>query len=630
VCGICGVIQLGGDPRLPVSEAALEAMTDAMRHRGPDDAGLVIVPGAAIGARRLSIIDVEGGHQPFANEDDTVWGAQNGEIYNHAELHARLRSSGHVLRSRCDTEVLPHLYEELGPAFCESLRGIFAIAIWDARRRRAVLARDHLGVKPLYYAARGDLLVFASELKCLLASGLVEPEIDYEAIDAYLTLGYVPTPRTPLAGVSKLMPGHRLVVEAGGWRIEEYWRYPAPVAQPRSTSLRDSADAVLAALDRSVEMQLVSDVPLGAMLSGGLDSSLIVALMARRMRDPVRTFSVGFREAGAASELPHARAVARALGADHHELELSFTDDTVSLEELVWHLDEPVADLSALGFLALSDLAARHVTVALSGQGADELFGGYGRYRSIALAGRLGPLRPVAAAIAARGTRRTRALAPVLAARDPAARFLASNGRVMDASLRARLVRGPLAALDGGSALAAVRERARGLDAAPLPSALFLDARLGLVDDMLHYFDRTSMARSLEVRVPFLDHELVELAARIPPSHKVRGATTKRVLKLAARGIVPDEIIDRPKVGFFSNTVDAWVEARLGDVMSDYLLDPGARSRSFLAPGAVEGLLVARAAGDRRGSRALLALLVLEAWLATAVPRALSGVAVVS
>jgi asparagine synthase (glutamine-hydrolysing) len=629
VCGICGVIQLGGDPRLPVSEAVLDAMNDAMRHRGPDDAGTVLEPGAAIGARRLSIIDVEGGHQPFANEDGTVWAAQNGEIYNHAELGGRLRAH-HVLQSRCDTEILPHLYEEQGPGFCASLRGIFAIAIWDSRRRRAVLARDHVGVKPLYYAVRGDLLVFASELKSLLASGLIEPELDYEAIDAYLTLGYVPTPRTPLAGVSKLEPGHRIVVENGAWRLEQYWAYPLPSAAPTFSSVQASADAVLAALDRSVELQLASDVPLGAMLSGGLDSSLIVALMARRMRDPVRTFSVGFREAGEASELGHARAVAEFVGADHHELELSFTEDTVSLEELVWHLDEPVADLSALGFLALSDLAARHVTVALSGQGADELFGGYGRYRTAALAGRLGPLRPLAAALAARGPGRLRGMAPVLAANDPATRLLASNGRVMDASLRARLLTGPLAALDGRAALSAVRDRAQGLEAAPLPAALYLDGRLGLVDDMLHYFDRTSMARSLEVRVPFLDHELVELAAQIPPSHKVRGATTKHVLKVAARGIIPAEIIDRPKVGFFSNTVDAWVEARLGDVMRDYLLDPAARTATFIAPAAVEALIASRAAGDRSGSRALLALLVLEAWLATAVPRALAGAAAVA
>jgi asparagine synthase (glutamine-hydrolysing) len=268
--------------------------------------------------------------------------------------------------------------------------------------------------------------------------------------------------------------------------------------------------------------------------------------------------------------------------------------------------------------------------VALSGQGADELFGGYRRYRTIALAGRLGPLRPVAAALAARGPRRLRGMAPVLAASDPASRFLASNGRVMSASLRAGLLCGPLAALDGSAALTVVRDRARGVEAAPLPSALYLDGRLGLVDDMLHYFDRTSMARSLEVRVPFLDHELVELAARIPPAYKVRGATTKHVLKVAARGIVPDRIIDRPKVGFFSNTVDSWVEARLGDVMRDYLLDPGARTASFIAPGAVESLIASRAAGDRSGSRALLALLVLEAWLSTVVPRAMAGVVAVA
>ncbi|MDX6401768.1 MAG: hypothetical protein QOF27_2374, partial [Gaiellaceae bacterium] len=369
-------------------------MTDAMTHRGPNDRGIYAADGIGLGVRRLSIVDVEGGHQPFANEDKTVWAVQNGELYNHDDLRRTLGGRGHRFGSRCDTEIIPHLYEDTGTAFPEQLRGKFGLALWDARERRAVIARDRLGIKPLYYAEVGDVLVFASELKSLLASGLVDTELDYEAIDAFLTLGFVPGPLTPLARVRKLMPGERLIADQSGVRVEAYWSYPEPA--PAEMSLAEASEGLLAGLDESVRLRLMSDVPLGAMLSGGIDSSVIVALMARHMTEPVKTFSVGFAEAGKGNELDDARLVAEHFGTEHHELELSFAEQTVDLAELVWFMDEPLADLSSLGFLALSELAASEVTVALSGQGADELLGGYRKHRAAAIAREWGRLpRPV-------------------------------------------------------------------------------------------------------------------------------------------------------------------------------------------------------------------------------------------
>src|SRR6478609_4720003 len=343
MCGVCGIVQVGGTPR-PISEPMLEAMTDVMTHRGPNDRGLYVADGIGLGVRRLSIVDVPAGHQPVSNEAGDVWAIQNGELYNHLDLREPLEAEGHAFRSRCDTEILPHLYERYGSAFPTRLRGMFGVAVWDERHRLAVLARDRLGIKPLYFARRDDLLLFASELKGLLASGLIDPELDYEAIDAYLTLGFIPGPMTPLAGVSKVMPGELLVVADGDVRAERYWVYPEPHV-PVRRSEHEYRELLVEKLDESVRLRLMSDVPLGAMLSGGLDSSLVVALMARHMSEPVKTFSVGFAEAGQENELEDARRVAEFFGTDHHELELSFAEDTVELDELVWHMDEPLADL---------------------------------------------------------------------------------------------------------------------------------------------------------------------------------------------------------------------------------------------------------------------------------------------
>jgi asparagine synthase (glutamine-hydrolysing) len=620
MCGICGAIQLRGASRAPLDEDVLRAMTDAIRHRGPDDDGYYVADGIAIGVRRLSIVDVAGGHQPMANDRGTIVAAQNGELYNQRVVRKELEASGFVFRTTCDTEILPHLYASAGDRAPEHLNGIFAFVVWDAERRRALLARDRLGVKPLYYAEVGDVLLFGSELKAVLASGLVPTAIDVEAVDLYLSLGFVPGPRTLLRHVKKLLPGHRIVVEPPAVRVERYWQYPDP-APIAGRSEDEWQEELLELLDDAVAGQLMSDVPLGAMLSGGLDSSLVVALMARHMNRPVKTFSVGF--AGVAdSELDVARAAALALGAEHHELELSL-DDPVDLEGLIWSLDEPVADLSAVGFSALSALTAEHVTVALSGQGADELLAGYGRYRQIAMVDRWAsaPLavRRTAASALRRGPARLRRAATTAASADPVVASVAARSEWAESG-RERSAQGDLRHVSDSLLGRTLSDRLNGSESRGVERALVLDAQLNLVDDMLHYFDRTSMAHSLEVRVPFLDHRLVELCARMPTELKVSGGSTKRILRSVARGLVPDFVIDRPKVGFFSGAVEHWFQQQVGGFVGDVLLDPGARYTEFVGREEVERLI--RGGGAYRASKLLLSVLMLELWLSTYLAKA--------
>src|SRR6266511_3682624 len=587
MCGICGVVQLRGEHRRVIAPEVLDRMTDAMTHRGPNDRGTYMSDGIALGVRRLSIVDVEGGHQPFGNEDGSVWAVQNGELYNHGDVRRQLGGKGHRFKTRCDTEIIPHLYEDAGTSFPEHLRGMFGIALWDGRERRAVLARDRLGIKPLYYAEVGDVLVFASELKSLLASGLVGTELDYEAIDAFLTLGYVPGPMTPLASVRKLMPGHTLVVDPSGVRAASFWSYPEPAAV--EMSLDEAGERLLENLQESVRLRLMADVPLGAMLSGGIDSSVIVALMAREMSERVKTFSIGFAEAGKGNELADARLVAEYFGTDHHELELSFAEQTVDL---------------------------------------DELLGGYRKHRAAALAGmwRRVPQPFRGAGNALLGSRSGWARkAQTLRAGDAATRLLAMSGQIGPAQ-RQRLVRGPLAELDGTAAFRTLTERLGNVADDPLAATLYLDGQLGLVDDMLHYFDRASMAHSLEVRVPFLDHHVVEFCATIPPRHKVHRLDTKHVLKYGVRGLIPDRIIDKPKVGFFNAAVDGWFRAQTRGAISDYLLGPNPRYAEMLDRKEVERLMKAHAAGTDRGNEyVLLSILMLEVWLSSYLPRSTSA-----
>ena len=622
MCGIAGAFTVGGPDRPPLSQVTLDAMTDAMTHRGPDDRGTFIDAGAAIGVRRLSIIDVVAGHQPFSDESGDIWAGQNGEIFNHDGLRTELLGQGHRFNTRCDTEILPHLYEAHGESFPKRLRGMFAVALWDGRKRRGLIARDRLGIKPLYYAQRDGLLLFASELKGLLASGLIDGELDPVGLELYLTLGMVPAPWTLLRGVRKLPPGHTIVIEGGDVAIRQYWEYPTVAGPSRGADVHVHAEGLLEALRESVRLRLMSDVPLGAMLSGGLDSSLIVALMAEQMADPVRTFAVGF--AGSpTSELADAREVAARLGADHHELEIE--EDAASLEELVWHLDEPLADLSALGFLALCRLARQHVTVALSGQGADELFAGY-RHHLHAPVTRLWKRVPDAVGkpllwLAGRGPSSTRRFAEVAGAGDAVSRALAAKRTSDDRELSMLLRRNDV---NGAAARAAIAAYPGANNSDPLAAALAIDAQMALPDDMLHYFDRGSMAHSLEVRVPFLDHPLVEQAASIPANLKLHGRTTKYVLREAARGLISDRIIDKPKVGFFNASAGSWIARVLERDGLDFLLPEEPRYGDYIDRNAVERLRdVQRHAPTPRRAQLLLSIILLETWLQTYLPRAL-------
>ena len=502
---------------------------------------------------------------------------------------------------------------------------MFAVAVWDGHERRGVLVRDRLGIKPLYYAVVGGRRALRVRAQVPARERARAADLDHEAIDAYLSLGYVPGAMTPLADVRSSSPGHLLVVEDGRVRLERWWRYPAPQPEPMT---REEAS------DRCSRSSRVREAAPDERRPARRDAERRARLVpdrradGRQMSEPVQTFSVGLRGL-ADNELADARDVAQHFGADHHELELRLDDESVDLAELVWHLDEPLADLSAVGFLALCELAREHVTVALSGQGADELLGGYRKHKMAvarrhwsasrvprgapgeAIAG-----RPRAASRRSSPARPTRSAPPI----PPSAcsrRAARSTPICAAASCAARSPSVP-----DGSALALLRGKLDGVTGALL-AALYLDAQLGLVDDMLTYFDRASMAHSLEVRVPFLDHDLVELCATIPPEHKVHRLDTKHVLKEASRGIVPDRVIDKPKIGFFNAAVQTWFAAQTEGAVQDYLLAADPRYGELLAREVVRDLAARRAARAERGrGNLLLALLMLEVWLREYLPRA--------
>jgi asparagine synthase (glutamine-hydrolysing) len=641
MCGICGIAaRHGAAPAL--DEARLHAMTDAIVHRGPDERGAQIEPGIALGMRRLSIIDVAGSHQPIANEDGGVLAVFNGEIYNYRELRERLRHSGHRLRTEGDGETIVHLYEEHGVDFARHLDGIFAIALWDAPRRRLVLVRDQLGVKPLYYSLGPDGLAFASEVKALIAGNLITPALDPLAAELFLAFGFVPGPRSLFAGVEKLMPASLVVWEGDGpVQQRSYWSAfgaaasgetalgetalgeragDDPPARPPTASWSEDQERLLELLRRATRAQMVSDVPLGSMLSGGLDSSLITALMAEHSPRPVKTFSIGFVEDADANELGDARGVARRLGTDHHELLTSATDHPELLDEALWHLEEPIADISFLGFLLLSRLARQSVTVALSGQGADELLGGYRKHQIAALAGVLdrgpGVLRTALAAAgrqATPGSTLARGLAAV-ATDDPAARLLAMS-RVFGPTDRTALLAPGFRAPAIEQELArTIRTALPGAGRGPLGETLALDTRLALVDNMLLYFDKTSMAASLEVRVPFLNTELVEFCTQLPDSRKVWRGRRKELLKRASSGLVDAEIIAKRKRGFFHSALGAWLRVHRDALLTDTLLDSRALAREQYDPAAVRALLAAAGADGKKSDQRLFCLMLLERW----------------
>jgi asparagine synthase (glutamine-hydrolysing) len=621
MCGICGIA--GRDRSAPgLDEARLRTMTDALIHRGPDERGTHVEAGVALGMRRLSIIDVGGSHQPIVNEDASVLAVFNGEIYNYRELRERLQARGHQLRTEGDGEVLVHLYEEHGIDFARQLDGIFAIALWDAPRKRLVLVRDQLGVKPLYCALGSEGLAFASEAKALIAGGLLTPALDPVAAELFLALGYVPGPRSLFEGVEKLMPGSLIVWEGEGpLRQRTYFSADeGPLTRPPKASWDEDQERLLGLLRKATHDQMVSDVPLGSMLSGGLDSSLITALMAEHSSRPVKTFSIGFVEDADANELSDAASVAKRLGTDHHELLTSATEHPELLDEALWHLEEPIADVSFLGFMLLSRLARESVTVALSGQGADELLGGYRKHQIAALASGFhrGPtaLRTAMAAAgrrAAPGSTLARGLAAV-STDDPAARLLAMSRVLEPADRDALLAEGFRAPSIEGELVEAINAQLPVTGRGPLSETLALDTRMALVDNMLLYFDKMSMAASLEVRVPFLNTELVRFCGELPDSRKVWMGRRKELLKRASRGLVDAEIINKRKRGFFHSALGAWLRVHRDALLRETLQDRRALARGQYDQAAIAELLQAAGEDGKKSDQRLFCLMLLERW----------------
>jgi asparagine synthase (glutamine-hydrolysing) len=621
MCGICGIaMRDGAEPAL--DEERLFRMTDAIVHRGPDERGAHIEPGVALGMRRLSIIDLAGSHQPIANEDRGVLAVFNGEIYNYRELRERLLARGHRLRTEGDGETIVHLYEEYGLDFARHLNGIFAVALWDVAERRIVLVRDQFGVKPLYYSLGPDGLAFASEVKAMIAGGLLQPALDPLAAELFLAFGFVPGPRSLFAGVQKLMPASMVVWEGAGPAEQRVYWSAGEGASPRGSKAgwREDQAQLLELLRRSTHAQMVSDVPLGSMLSGGLDSSLITALMAEHSSRPVKTFSIGFVEDADANELGDARSVAERLGTEHHELLTSATEHPRLLDEALWHLEEPIADVSFLGFMLLSRLARESVTVALSGQGADELLGGYRKHQIAALATALARTPSVArGGLAALGRRArpgsTLARGLEAVATDDAAVRLLAMSRILQPADRAEL-------LSADFRVPSVEdELARTIGAqlprpgqSPLGQTLALDTRMALVDNMLLYFDKMSMATSLEVRVPFLDTALADFCAHLPDRRKVWLGRRKELLKRASRGLVDEQIVSKRKRGFFHSALGAWLRVHSDTLLSDTLLDPRALARDQYDASAVRALLAGAGAGGKKSDQRLFCLMLLERW----------------
>ncbi|HWH95375.1 MAG TPA: asparagine synthase (glutamine-hydrolyzing) [Baekduia sp.] len=618
MCGIAGIHD--GAPRGAADEGVVHAMLDAIAHRGPDDWGLHVDGPVALGVRRLSIIDVAGGHQPIANEDGTIVVAYNGEIYNYRALRERLLRSGHTLRTHADTEVIAHLYEELGDDCVCELDGMFGFALWDARRRRLLLVRDRLGVKPLYWARAGGQLVFGSEIKALLCHPDLRARLDHDALAAFLLLKYVPAPQTMFAGVTALPPGHLLVADAGGVRVRRWWdvSFRRPEVPPDE---EEAAELLRAALEEAVRSHLVSDVPFGAFLSGGVDSSLVVALMSRELRAPVRTFAVGFGGDGEdLSELPYARMVAERYETEHEEVVVGAGDLVALAEKVVWHLDQPIADNACLANYLVAELAARRVKMVLTGEGGDELFAGYARYAGERLAPVFGALPPRARALGVALSRRTRIpprprialyalcqpeerrrFATWFALMSPAAREALAVGELADAVARAA----------PESLFAAALERADGPDR--ISRMLYVDTKLWLPDDLLARGDKMSMAASLEARVPLLDHRLVQFAASLPPEFKVKGLSRKYLLKKVARDLLPGPILDRPKKGF-PIPMGRWLRGEAREFCRDLLAPETLRRRGLFAPAAVERLVDEHESGTAEHGAVLWALISVELW----------------
>jgi asparagine synthase (glutamine-hydrolysing) len=645
MCGICGIVNFKMNDS--VDATLVERMTSAQAHRGPDDHGYFVEGNVGLGHRRLSIIDLSGGKQPIFNEDGSVVVVFNGEIYNYADLTTNLIAKGHQFKTRSDTETIAHSYEEYGDECMRDFRGMFAFAVWDRRRKRLLLVRDRLGIKPVYYYAGPDFFVFASEIKSILQHPRVPREVDHQALDMYLALRYVPGPRTMFKNIFKLQPAHWMTVDENGIRTGKYWDlrdYLDTGAGAATRSDDEYIEQFRQLFEESVRLRLIAEVPLGVFLSGGLDSSAVLAMMSKITGgERVKTFSVGYEPSGpakaaieAANEFSYAQEAAEYFGADHHEFRMTAQDFRDAIPVMVSHLDEPMADPTCIPLYYISKLARNHITVVLSGEGADESMGGYTLYRKILALDKMrrsvGPLAPAFPALAQ------------LPIGNRVRAYLRRAGTRIEDHYRGVVKGIPLEtrlALSGADRVRRTDLRLSEIfdeyyeavgGASPLNRMLYADSKVWLPEDLLLKADKMTMATAVELRVPFLDHKLIEYVAGLPDNLKVRGSQGKWILRQAMGTVLPPSILHRTKKGF-PIPAESWFRFELRDFVRDTLLSRDSACREFFDPRAIEEIVSLQERGRFSGHQEVWSMLVFESWhkhfLKVAAPaRAVDGSAV--
>jgi asparagine synthase (glutamine-hydrolysing) len=625
MCGICGIFIFDKTQR--VDREVLSDMNRQIAHRGPDDDGFFVDGNVGLAMRRLSIIDIRTGHQPLSNEDGSIWIVFNGEIYNHGDLRKDLMSRGHRYRTQSDTETIVHLYEEYGKNCVQYLRGMFAFAIWDRARRSLFIARDRLGIKPLYYRYQGDTLLFGSEIKTILNHPRVKPEFNRGTLAEYLAFGYIAGEETMYAGINKLLPGHTLILDEdkGALQIEPYWDLNIQ-SDDGNRPYEHYVSEYRERLENCVSSHLMSDVPLGVFLSGGLDSSAVAALTTKIRQEPIQTFSVGYGEQRF-SELPYARTVAEHLRSRHHEVHVSWEDFFQTLPRLIWHEDEPVVWPSSVALYFVARLAREHVTVVLTGEGSDETLAGYTRYawtllnsrmdrvyRSITPAGLRALLRRAIGGSPIAGAYK-RKLEHTFLGRDGASwpSFYFDNFYCAFSASDQEELLTPDAKQSGGDAYAGSMRYWNGSTGDLLHRLLYTDIKTYLVE-LLMKQDQMSMAASIESRVPFLDHALVEFTARIPPKYSTKGMAGKCILKSAVADLLPEAIMSRKKMGF-PTPWEFWLKGPQLDVLEQLLLEPQTLQRRLFRKENLQRLFAEHRSGTRDHGSRIWRLLNLELWL---------------
>jgi asparagine synthase (glutamine-hydrolysing) len=619
MCGICGKVTF--DKQRTVEESLLQSMLYTIRHRGPDGDGTYAGPQIGLGHKRLAIIDLNTGQQPLCNEDGSVWITFNGEIYNYQELRQYLLGKGHSFKTKSDTEVIVHLYEELGEACVEKLRGMFAFALWDGRNKVLLIARDRVGIKPLYYWHSDKSLVFASEIKAILADPEVDAELESRMIDRFLTFDYVPGEQTLFRHISKLAPGCYLVVRNGRVDIRQYWDLESVHS---SRTLKEAEAELIDILEQSVQLHMISDVPVGFLLSGGVDSTAMLGLAVGKSPFPLSSYTLGFSEPGITDERPYARLAAETYGVEHHELTISSAEFRDFLPQYVWHMEEPVCEPPAVALYYVSKLASSFVKVLISGEGGDEAFAGYQNYRSILWLERfkaaLGPFCSVfseALLVLNRGldSSKIARFAPLLKVPFDSYYFTRTSTpqRYFNRQLSELYSKDFAEHVDKQQSLNVVTGFLDNCANRDLVNRmLYVDTKTWLPDDLLLKADKMTMANSVELRVPLLDHKLLEFAASLPGHFKVNGFTTKYIAKRVLQSRVPQAILDRRKTGF-PVPYGSWLRTDMKDWLSSLLLDPEPQSRGYFTKSAVEKLISDNMESGLY-SKELFSLAVLELW----------------